>query len=507
MTDGEIDSLSVFNFPFTRVNESFTATLYAVNIGSPDLEFESPSITGDGAFSTTGQSSVLSFMDTLEIPITFSPTATGAYNGTLILGSNDPDEGVYNVALFGESAEHIILAVPTFYATIQEAIVAAYPEDTVEVLSGTYEESLDLLDKDLVLRSVAGPDSTFIEGDGEGPVLTISGGQSNLTMVSGFTLTGGGGTGGGGVLVDGEATPNFQRLILAANTVSGNGAGMLVLSGSAALDHITMSGNTAGGSGGAVHAAAGLSAAVTIDNSILWNNGTTEIGGFDGDVTITYSIVAGGADGAIDADPLFVDGSASDFSLQWHSPAIDAGDPAGDPDLDGTITDMGALYYDQTYQPPDSPVGLSYVPGSGEITLSWTANEETDLTHYVVYKGSAPDALESLAVVTAPTAEYVDTALDPSMINYYALTAVDTASLASDTTAILTVSFPTLSTSDDVLSFGDIRVGITETMQLTLSNTGSDTLFVDSIYVADDLSGFSVALGEMNTSQTIVNRL
>ena len=43
------------------------------------------------------------------------------------------------------------------------------------------------------------------------------------------------------------------------------------------------------------------------------------------------------------------------------SPAIDAGDPSGDPDPDGTITDMGALYYDQTYQPPNAPVGLSYV--------------------------------------------------------------------------------------------------------------------------------------------------
>ena len=229
-----------------------------------------------------------------------------------------------------------------------------------------------------------------------------------------------------------------------------------------------------------------------------------------------YSIVDGGeagiaangstvnwGTGNLEDNPLF----GNQFSLQWGSPAIDAGDPAGDPDLDGTIADMGALYYDQTYQPPNPPVGLSYVPGSGEITLSWTANEETDLTHYVLYKGSVPDALESLAVVTAPTAEYVDTALDPSMINYYALTAVDTASLESDTTAILTVSFPTLSTSDDALSFGDIRVGIIETMQLTLSNTGSDTLFVDSIYVADSLSGFNVAIGEMTTSQTIVNRL
>ncbi len=143
--------------------------------------------------------------------------------------------------------------------------------------------------------------------------------------------------------------------------------------------------------------------------------------GGESDIVTNGSTVNWGT-GNLEDDPLFI----NQYSLQWHSPAIDAGDPAGDPDPDGTITDMGANPYDQSYQAPDPPVGLSYIPGSGEITLSWTANEETDLTHYVVYKGSAPDALESLAVVTAPTAEYVDTALDPSMINYYALTAVDT---------------------------------------------------------------------------------
>ena len=44
-------------------------------------------------------------------------------------------------------------------------------------------------------------------------------------------------------------------------------------------------------------------------------------------------------------------------------------------------------------------------------------------------------------------------------------------------------------------------------MQLSLSNTGSDTLFVDSIYVSDSLSGFSVALGEMNTSRSLIDRM
>ena len=68
---------------------------------------------------------------------------------------------------------------------------------------------------------------------------------------------------------------------------------------------------------------------------------------------------------------------------------------------------------------------------------------------------------------------------------------MDTASLASEPSAVLIVSFPTLSVSDEDLSFGDVRVGVIRTLQLTLSNTGSDTLFVDSIYVSDSLSGFS----------------
>ncbi|SVB50175.1 uncharacterized protein METZ01_LOCUS203029, partial [marine metagenome] len=456
--------------------------------------------------STPGDGGMIAFMDTLVVPVTFSPAATGTYTANLVVGSSDPDESSYTVVLNGESAEHIILVVPTFFATIQEAIVAAYPEDTVEVLSGTYEESLDLLDKNLVLRSVTGPDSTLIEGDGTGPVLTISGGQSNLTMVNGFTLTGGGGTAGGGIKIDGSSTPVLHHLILSSNAVSGNGGGIAIMSGGADLSFTSISNNTAGGSGGALYAAA--SASVVLNHSILWDNGNTEIGSF-GNVAVSYSIVGGGADGTgnLDLDPLFVNGPGLDFSFQWGSPAIDAGDPSADPDPDGTVADMGALYYDQTNQPPDPPVGLSFVPGSGEVTLSWTANEEADLTHYVVHKGLVPDALDSLAVVAEPAAEYVDSALDHTVINYYALTAVDTASLVSDTSAVLSVSFPSLATSDESLSFGDVRIGEVMTLQLTLSNTGSDTLFVDSIYVSDSLSGFSVALGEMNTSRSLIDRM
>ena len=46
-------------------------------------------------------------------------------------------------------------------------------------------------------------------------------------------------------------------------------------------------------------------------------------------------------------DPLFADGTNFDFNLTEDSPCIDAGDPACIYDPDGTIADIGALFYEQ----------------------------------------------------------------------------------------------------------------------------------------------------------------
>jgi hypothetical protein len=43
-------------------------------------------------------------------------------------------------------------------------------------------------------------------------------------------------------------------------------------------------------------------------------------------------------------DPMFMDASTRNFELQSGSPCIDAGDPASDPDPDGSIADIGAYY-------------------------------------------------------------------------------------------------------------------------------------------------------------------
>jgi hypothetical protein len=57
--------------------------------------------------------------------------------------------------------------------------------------------------------------------------------------------------------------------------------------------------------------------------------------------------------GCIDSDPMFTSQVSYDFSLLLNSPCIDAGDPNGSAEPDGTIPDMGAIYFDQSGSIPN----------------------------------------------------------------------------------------------------------------------------------------------------------
>ena len=66
-----------------------------------------------------------------------------------------------------------------------------------------------------------------------------------------------------------------------------------------------------------------------------------------------------------------------------------------------------------------------------------------------------------------------------------------------------TSSWPVLAIDSTYLSFGDVNVVDYKTMSVVISNEGNDTLFVDSIFVEDTLSGFSVSISESRTSGRI----
>lgn len=88
-----------------------------------------------------------------------------------------------------------------------------------------------------------------------------------------------------------------------------------------------------------------LASSLVGSDCIIWANGTDPIG-WTGVSTcaFTYSDVEGGfvGEGNFDQDPSFVDLPAGDLRLLPGSPCIDAGNPDGPPDDDGSLPDVGA---------------------------------------------------------------------------------------------------------------------------------------------------------------------
>ncbi|MCB9833116.1 MAG: hypothetical protein H6807_11645 [Planctomycetes bacterium] len=88
----------------------------------------------------------------------------------------------------GLAAQSVRLAPSAAYPTIQAAIAAAQNGDVVEVPPGTYSESLDLLGKQIVLRSQAGRALTIL--DSPTRLILAAGGETTATRIEGFTFRG-----------------------------------------------------------------------------------------------------------------------------------------------------------------------------------------------------------------------------------------------------------------------------------------------------------------------------
>jgi len=205
------------------------------------------------------------------------------------------------------------------YATLEEALDDAGPGDVVQLDDGFFVDTVDLTDHDGVILAGEGCDRTTLWGDGQGTVVTMG-----AATVENLTIAGGSGTllptgfvdfpsapdiprlVGGGFLIRGDAT--LRDLCVTASTatgvdnnglqfdVGGHGGGVAVLSGSATLQGVVLSGNTSTHAGAALYVGPGAfvrgERLHVLENrtSGLFKAGAIEVEG--GEIELHASVVA-----------------------------------------------------------------------------------------------------------------------------------------------------------------------------------------------------------------------
>jgi hypothetical protein len=283
------------------------------------------------------------------------------------------------------------------FKTIQEGINAASDADTVIVARGTYLENISFKGKSITVRSTdplasTVVQSTIIDGNEGGPVVTFSGTEDETCVLSGFTIRKGRAYIGGGIL--GGSADAHTRGTIAHNVITENaayrGGGLIFCDGkirnnvvswnSAAaeggglydcegqIENNTICFNSAANEGGGLHTCAG-----TILNSIIWGNSAPGGAQLYGCSIPSYSCIqdwTGGGEGNISENPHFVDEAARDYHLRSWSPCVEAGSPlSGSPSKTRPIapgTNMGAYGNTPEATSPSPDVDEDLLPDDWE---------------------------------------------------------------------------------------------------------------------------------------------
>lgn len=334
------------------------------------------------------------------------------------------------------------------FTGIQEAIDDSGVQDGDEIVvcPGTYVEHIDFHGKAVTLRSSDPQDpsvvaATIIQGDGTNHVVTFDENEGPDTVLAGFTITEGGGTGYGGGVYCYYASPTIRDSIIEYNVATSQGGGIYCTNSVARIDRNVIRDNWADNDGGGIyltnspspildnmliknHAGSmgggiysyGTPIPTIRNNTIVYNKATTTSdnkgGGIyrsSGSIAISNCIVWGntddlynvaplysdiedadgcGSSGNLCQDPYFVDPLAGEYHLLPDSPCVNVGDPntspeSGETDIDGEDReldgriDMGADEVDATAC--DAVLWVTSVPPDIDVTVSpQDVNGESD---------------------------------------------------------------------------------------------------------------------------------
>jgi predicted outer membrane repeat protein len=155
-----------------------------------------------------------------------------------------------------------VLEVPAHYSTIQAAIDAASGSDTVLVAPGTYRERIDFKGKAIHVLGRDGAAVTTLDGEKKGSVVTFQNREGTKSILEGFTIIQGKGTGpypshtGGGVTCEKDTAPTIYRNRFTLNESQLGGA-ILCLQDSTPLILENVFIRNTGDWGAAIHSRAG----------------------------------------------------------------------------------------------------------------------------------------------------------------------------------------------------------------------------------------------------------
>lgn len=159
----------------------------AINKGlcnETDVSFE---ILIDGEVVNSTIASLITTGSSINLTYMFAPTEERIYNMTANVKPTPNEEHTKNNVASATVVVRSNIKVPQDYATIQEAIDAAVPGETIIIASGVYHENIGI-DKPLTLIGES-CNTTVIDGDGKTLVIVVI--QEDNVKFNGFTIRNG----------------------------------------------------------------------------------------------------------------------------------------------------------------------------------------------------------------------------------------------------------------------------------------------------------------------------
>jgi parallel beta-helix repeat protein len=187
------------------------------------------------------------------------------------------------------------IRVPADSLSIQGAINAANPRDTVLVGPGSYIENINFQGKAITVTSSGGAAVTTINGGANGSVVTFNHAEDANSVLHGFTITNGKKNGGfgGGISISG-ASPTITANIIAGNHAA-VGLGIYVTGGSPLIQGNVITANNQTGAGSSYQGGGGIYVdgnsstpgnAQIIGNTIT--NNSVSSGGIGGGISVMF---------------------------------------------------------------------------------------------------------------------------------------------------------------------------------------------------------------------------